>query len=52
MDIPPGPTPTQYDLARWLYTKIESLDPPKNKDDALAIMHEVLQIVRPPSSKG
>lgn len=47
-------TPTQFDLARWLYLRIESLDgtPIATRDDALALMGECLAIIRPPSTKA
>ena len=41
-------TPTQYDLARWLFERIAAVEgEPKDRDTALALMHECLSVVRP-----
>jgi hypothetical protein len=51
MDLPPirTETPTQFDLARWLFTLIEAREGPvKNRTDALALMVECMAAIRPP----
>jgi hypothetical protein len=43
-------TPTQFDLARWLYERIVALEgEPKTRVECLELMTEVMSAVRPPA---
>jgi hypothetical protein len=51
MDLPPirTETPTQFDLARWLFLLIEEREGPvKTRLEALALMTECMAAIRPP----
>jgi len=42
-------TPTQFDLARWLFQKIETIEGPcKTRTDTLALMYECISAIRQP----
>ena len=40
-------TPTQYDLARWLFERIEKIDPCKSRLEALELMDGCITAIRP-----
>lgn len=45
----PTITPTQYDLARWLFELIEKrCGPLSNRTEIMALMYECITAVRPP----
>lgn len=56
MTLPPArtETPTQFDLARWLFERIEAIEGPcKDRTAVLALMYECMGAVRPPkTAKG
>jgi hypothetical protein len=42
-------TPTQFDLARWLYEQIASTDgAPKTRAECIELMSEIIAVIRPP----
>jgi hypothetical protein len=46
-------TPTQYDLARWLFQLIEQREgPAQNRMDALGLMMECMTAIRPDLDKS
>jgi hypothetical protein len=51
MTLPPlrTETPTQFDLARWLFERIEAIEGPcKGRMAVLSLMYECMGAVRPP----
>lgn len=47
-NLPRSETPTQYDLARWLFQHIEKTHGvSSDRSDALALMDQCMTVIRP-----
>jgi hypothetical protein len=45
-----GQTPTQFDLARWMFEYIAAIEgEPKTRIECLELMTEIMAVVRPPA---
>jgi hypothetical protein len=44
-------TPTQYDLARWLYEQCQAIEPVTTVNDGIARMATIMLAIRPENAR-